>query len=261
VINSSLRFFDRTHLLAAATRSEEGFPVIHARLPNVGQDLRFTPEVLASIYMGKIHRWNDPRIAAVNHHVSLPDHEIVVIHRSDGSGTTFVWTEFLSKTNPEWKATVGTGTTVNWPAGRAAEGNDGVATTVAQTPDSIGYTELSYAIQRQLSYRTVRNAAGNFIQANLLTLAAAASATRTGSDTRDLSLTNAAGKEAYPIASLTWLLIPESMPDPATRSAVADFLQWMLTAGQKECSALAYTPLPKEVVSRELELLARFRSK
>jgi len=230
-------------------------------LPNVGPDLRFTAEVLADIYMGKIHRWNDPRITAINHHVSLPDHEIVAIHRSDGSGTTFVWTDFLSKTNPEWKTTVGTATTVTWPTGRSAEGNDGIATAVAVTPDSIGYTELSYAIQRQLSYGVVRNAAGNFVQANLFTLAAAASSTRSGPDNSDTSLTNAAGKDAYPITSLTWLFVPESMPDPATKSAVADLLQWMLTAGQKECSALAYTPLPKEIVNRELELLATFRAK
>jgi phosphate ABC transporter phosphate-binding protein len=230
-------------------------------LPNVGQDLRFTPEVLAAIYMGKIRRWNDPRITAINHHVSLPDHEIVVVHRSDGSGTTFIWTDFLSKTNPDWKTAIGTGTTVTWPTGRATEGNDGIATTVAVTPDSIGYTELSFAIQRQLSYGTVRNAAGNFVQANLLTLAVAASSTRGASEASDASLTNAAGKEAYPITSLTWLLVPESIPDPATRSVVADFLQWMLTSGQKECSALAYMPLPKEIVNRELELLATFKAR
>jgi phosphate transport system substrate-binding protein len=233
-------------------------PIYH--LASIGQDLRFTPEVLAGIYLGKIRRWNDPKIVAINHNVSLPDQEIVVVHRSDGSGTTFVWTDFLSKTDANWKSDVGTGTTVTWPIGQAAEGNDGVATAVAQTPYSIGYTELSYAIQRQLSYGTVRNAAGNFIQANLITLAAAAAGASPDVAQGESTLTNATGKSAYPIASLTWLLVPEHLPDSDTRSAVADFLEWILTAGQKECSALAYTPLPKEIVTHELDLVTKFKA-
>ncbi|WP_263365956.1 phosphate ABC transporter substrate-binding protein PstS [Edaphobacter bradus] len=247
-----------TAILQFATVLGAVVPVYN--LSNVGRDLRFTPDVLAGIYMGKIRRWNDPRITAINHHVTLPDHEIVVVHRSDGGGTTFAWTDFLSKTSPEWKASVGSGTTVNWPVGKEARGNDEVATAVASTPDSIGYTELSFAIQRELSYGTVRNAAGNFVQANLLTLAAAANISRNESSIYS-PLTNASGKDAYPITSLTWLLIPESMPDPATKSVVAEFLEWMLTAGQKECSALAYNPLPKEIVNSELQLLATFKSK
>jgi phosphate transport system substrate-binding protein len=232
-------------------------------LPQSGQssqDLRFTPEVLAGIYLGKIRRWNDPAIHAINHGVNLPDAEIIVVHRADGSGTTFAWTDFLSKTNAEWKSAVGSGTTVKWPVGQGAQGNDGTASTVARTPNSIGYAELSFAIQRQLSYGTVRNAAGNFTQANLITLAAAASASTQGNGAL-ASLINTPGKDAYPITAITWLLVPESFPDPATKSAVAEFLDWILTSGQKECSALAYNPLPKEIVAHELEQLATFKAK
>jgi phosphate transport system substrate-binding protein len=243
-------------LLQFATVIGAVVPIYH--LPQAGQDLRFTPEILAGIYLGKIRRWNDPAIREFNHGVTLPNADIIVIHRSDGSGTTFALTDFLSKTNPAWKAAVGSGTTVNWPTGRAIPGNDGVASLVEQTPNSIGYVELSFAIQRQLSYGTVRNAAGNFTQANLLTLAAAA-ANLSGNILAPI--TNAPGKDAYPITSLTWLLVPQSIPDPATRAALAEFLEWILTSGQKECSALAYNPLPKEVVTRELEMLATFKSK
>jgi phosphate transport system substrate-binding protein len=154
-------------------------PIYH--LPEAARDLRFTPEILAGIYLGKIRRWNDPAIKAANHGLTLPDADIVVIHRADGSGTTFAWTGFLSKTDPTWKTTVGSGFTVNWPVGRPAQGNDGIASMVDQTPNSIGYAELSYAIQRALTYGTVRNAAGNFVQANLISLAAAASSTRPAS--------------------------------------------------------------------------------
>jgi phosphate transport system substrate-binding protein len=230
-------------------------PIYH--LPRAGQDLRFTPEVLAGIYLGKIRKWNDPAIREFNRSVTLPDTDIIVVHRAEGSGTTFAFTDFLSKTNPEWKSVVGSGTTVSWPVGRAAPGNDGVAALVEQTPNSIGYTELSFAIQRQLSYGTVRNAAGNFTQANLITLpAAAASASNIL-----IPITNAPGKDAYPITSFTWLLVPQSYPDPATKAAVAEFLNWILTSGQKECSALAYNPLPSEVAARELEQLAAFKAK
>jgi phosphate ABC transporter phosphate-binding protein len=231
-------------------------PIYH--LPQAGQDLRFTPDILADIYLGKIRKWNDPAIREFNRGVTLPNADIIVIHRADGSGTTFAWTNFLSKTNPEWKAVVGTGTTVRWPTGRGAQGNDGIASLVDQTPNSIGYAELSFAIQRRLSYGTVRNAAGNFTQANLLTLAAAAA-----NSSNDIltPITNAPGKDAYPITSFTWFLVPQSFPEPATKAAVAEFLNWVLTSGQKECSALAYYPLPKEIVNRELEQLAAFKAK
>jgi phosphate transport system substrate-binding protein len=243
----------RLKLLQFATVIGAVVPVYH--LPQASQDLRFTPEILAGIYLGKIRRWNDPAIRELNHGVTLPDAEIIVVHRADGSGTTFAFTDFLSKTNPAWKNAIGAGSTVNWPIGRAAQGNDGVASLVEQTPNSIGYVELSFAIQRQLSYGTVRNAAGNFAQANLITIDAAAG----GNGNLD-SLINARGKDAYPITTYTWLLVPESIADPAIKSAVADFLDWILTSGQKECSALAFNPLPKEIVTRQQELLAKFKS-
>jgi phosphate ABC transporter phosphate-binding protein len=241
-------------LLQFATVVGAVVPVYH--LPQAGQDLRFTPEMLAGIYLGKIRKWNDPAIRDLNHGVSLPDAEIIVIHRDDGSGTTFAFTDFLSKTNPAWKTAVGAGATVKWPIGRATQGNDGVASLVEQTPNSIGYVELSFAIQRQLSYGTVRNAAGNFTQANLFTIETAADGNSTLT-----SLINAPGKDSYPITTFTWLLIPESISDPATKSAIAQFLDWILTSGQKECAALAYNPLPKEIVTRELEQLAAFKAK
>jgi phosphate ABC transporter phosphate-binding protein len=243
-------------VLQFATAIGAVVPIYH--LPQVGQDLRFTPEVLAGIYLGKVRKWNDPAIRTINRSITLPDAEIVVVHRVDGSGTTFTWTDFLSKTSPEWKSVVGTGTTVTWPIGRGAQGNDGVASMVDRTPNSIGYTELSFAIQRQLSFGTVRNPAGNFTQANLITLAAASAARNSNFYS---SLTNAPGKDAYPIVSFTWLLVPESISDPATKSAVVQFLDWVLTSGQNECSALAYNPLPKDVVAREQELLNAFKAK
>ncbi|MGD0445703.1 MAG: phosphate ABC transporter substrate-binding protein PstS [Edaphobacter sp.] len=243
-------------LLQFATVIGAVVPIYH--LPQASQDLHFTPEILAGIYLGKIRKWNDPAIREFNHSVTLPNADIVVLHRADGSGTTFAFTDFLSQTSPAWKAAVGSGTTVTWPIGRDAQGNDGIASLVDQTPNSIGYVELSFAIQRRLSYGTVRNAAGNFTQANLITLAAAAA----NSSSNILTpITNASGKDAYPITSFTWLLVPQSIPDPATKAAVAEFLEWALTSGQKECSALAYNPLPKEVVTRELEMLAAFKSK
>jgi phosphate transport system substrate-binding protein len=243
-------------LLQFATVIRAVVPIYH--LPQAGQDIRFTSDILAGIYLGKIRKWNDPAIRAVNRSVTLPNADIVVVHRADGSGTTFAFTDFLSKTNPEWKAVVGAGTTVDWPSGRGVQGNDGIASLVEQTPNSIGYVELSFAIQRRLSYGTVRNAAGNFTQANLLTLAASAADASTNILT---PITNTPGKDAYPIASFTWLLVPQSFPDPATKAAVADFLFWILTAGQRDCSALGYNPLPKEVVTRELEALAAFKAK
>jgi phosphate transport system substrate-binding protein len=246
-----------TPVLQFATVVGAVVPIYH--LEGVGRDLRFTPAILAAIYLGKIRKWNDPAIVAINHGASLPDADIVVIHRGDGSGTTYTFTSFLSLTDPGWKSTVGSGATISWPTGIAAQGNDGVASTVEKTPNSIGYAELSFAIQRRLSYGSVRNAAGNFVQANLISLAAAVSSASTGHDIAP-SLLNATGHDAYPITSFTWLLIPQSFPDPTTRAALADFLDWILTTGQKECSALAYTPLPKEIVTHQQELLNKFKS-
>jgi len=225
-------------------------------LPGVDRNLNFTPEVLADIYMGKIRKWNDPKIRESNKGVSLPDSEIVAIHRSDGSGTTFVWTDYLSKVSSEWKRSVGTGTTVHWPLGTGAQGNKGEAAAVQQAPNSIGYVELVYALRHQLSFGAVRNSAGEFVQANLASVSAAASAAA-GEMTADfrVSITNAAGKDAYPIATFTWWVMPRDFRGAEKKEAFLELLKWMLSFGQKECSALGYAPLPREIVSRELQFL------
>ncbi len=224
-------------------------------LPGVTRDLQFTPQILARIYLGKITRWNDPQLRAVNRGVSLPDMPIVVLHRSDGSGTTFAWTQFLAETSAEWKSAIGSGLRVNWPAGKGLDGNDGVALGVAETPGAIGYVELTYAVRHELSYGLVRNAAGRFVQANLETLSAAASEAPRGGGSHT-SLVNAPGKDAYPVATFTWLVlaVPGPAPGASTEKTVAlrDLLRWMLTAGQRECSALGYVPLPKNLAEREL---------
>jgi phosphate transport system substrate-binding protein len=226
-------------------------------LKGLAHDLKFTPETLADIYLGKVTRWNDPRIKASNKEANLPDSAIVIIHRSDGSGTTYAWSDFLSKTSPDWRSKVGNGTTLQWPAGNGAKGNDGVASAVQATPDSIGYVELIYAIQHDLSFGAVRNSAGEFIRADLRSLAEAAKAATSGAAFGSgSSITNAPGKAAYPIAAFTWLLFPEAIGDPTKRAAAVALLRWMLTSGQKECSSLGYAPLPREVAARQLELLS-----
>jgi phosphate ABC transporter phosphate-binding protein len=229
-------------------------------LNGINRNLNFTPKVLAGIYLGKIRKWNDPVIRESNRNTALPDTDILVVHRSDGSGTTFVWTDYLSKLSPEWRASVGVGSVVRWPLGTGAEGNEAVATMVQQTPNSIGYVELVYALRHQLSFGAVRNAAGQFIQANLssMTTAAADAAGTMSLDSR-VSMTNAPGKGAYPIASFTWWLLP---PDPGSdgkRTAFHELLQWMLSSGQKECLALGYAPLPHEVANRDLQLLSELK--
>lgn len=226
-------------------------------LNNVYQFLNFTPEALSGIYLDTIKRWNDPMIRASNPGISLPDSAIVVIHRADGSGTTFAWTDYLSKVSAEWKAHVGApGTTISWPVGQGAERNEGVAALVRQTPNSIGYVELIYAIQHELSYGAVRNAAGNFVKADLANVTAAAAGLTENSDSGfRVSITNAPGRDAYPIATFTWLLLAADSGQTAKRSAVIDFLRWALTAGQKQCSGLGYAPLPAAVVNQELQML------
>jgi len=228
-------------------------------LKGIGRSLNFTPDVLAGIYLGKIREWNDTAIRESNPNAALPDTEIVVIHRSDGSGTTFAWTDYLSKVSPEWKASVGTGTVVHWPVGIAAQGNEGVATETQQTANSIGYVELAYALQHQLSFGAVRNLAGTFMQADLLSVSAAAlDAAGILSSDSHVSITNAPGKGAYPIATFTWWVVPQDLRSDK-RSALEELLQWRLTSGQKECSALTYAPLPREVVNRQLQVLDRAR--
>src|SRR5215472_13593574 len=227
-------------------------------ISGVGGDLNFTQKALAGIYLGAITKWNDPEIAKANPGVKLPGDDIVVVHRSDGSGTTFIFTDFLSKASQEWKSKVGAGTSPNWPVGLGGKGNDGVTGLLKQTPDSIGYVELIYAIQNKLSYGLVQNAAGQFVKASLAGVsAAAAGAAKNMPDDFRVSITNAPGKEAYPISSFTWLLIPSRIEDPAKRKAVTDFLKWMLVDGQKAAAGLNYAPLPKEVVAKEEKQIAK----
>jgi phosphate ABC transporter phosphate-binding protein len=222
--------------------------------------LKFTPDVLAEIYLGKIKKWNDAKIRASNRNLHLPNSDIVVTDRSDGSGTTYVWTDFLSKISPPWKTTVGSGVTVKWPVGSGAQGNDAVAAMVQQTPNSIGYVELVYALRHQLNYGAVQNAAGQFVQADLTSVTAAASGA-SGSMTADfrVSITNPPGKGAYPISTFTWWIFPSDKAPNPKKPAFLELLQWMLTDGQKECSALGYAPLPREIVARELQSLSAFK--
>jgi phosphate transport system substrate-binding protein len=220
--------------------------------------LNFTPEALAGIYLGKITKWNDPAIAGANKGVNLPAQDIVVIHRSDGSGTTYIWTDYLSKVSDEWKGKVSKSTSVNWPVGLGGKGNEGVTGLVKQTPNSIGYVELIYAIQNNIPYGTVKNSSGAFIKADLasVTAAAAGAAKDMPADFR-VSITNAAGKTAFPISSFTWLLIPSKIQDAGKRDAIKGFLKWMLTDGQSYNEQLSYAKLPKEVVEKELKAISK----
>jgi phosphate transport system substrate-binding protein len=220
-------------------------------IPGVKRELKFTPELLAGIFLGKINNWNDSAIAHVNPGVKFPNMPIVVAHRSDGSGTTYVFTDYLSKVSPEWNSKVGKGTSVKWPVGLGGKGNEGVAGTIRQIDGSIGYIELIYAVQNEITYGVVRNKAGNFVKASLeTTTAAAAAAAANMPDDYRVSITNPDGKNAYPIASFTWLLIPQQSKDAAKGKVLHDFLIWMLKDGQRETTDLAYAPLPKEVVKK-----------
>ena len=226
------------------------------KVPGVPSGLKFTPEALAGIFLGKIAKWNDPAIAGVNPGVKLPASDIVVVHRSDGSGTTYVWTDYLSKVSPEWQSKVGKATSVNWPVGLGGKGNEGVSGLVQQTDGAIGYVELIYAVQNKIAYGSVRNAAGEFVTADLasVTAAAAAAAANMPDDFR-VSITNAAGKGAYPISSFTWLLVPAAIQDAAKKRVIVDFLKWMLADGQNMTEALAYARLPRQVVAKELKAI------
>jgi len=219
-------------------------------VPGVTGELKFTPEALSGIFLGKISKWNDKALTSANPGVNLPDKDIIVLHRSDGSGTTFIWTDYLSKISPEWKSQVGSDTSVKWPLGMGGKGNEGVAGMIRQLSGAIGYVELIYAVQNNIPYGSVRNSAGNFVKASLEGVtAAAASAPKMPADFR-VSITNAPGKDAYPISSFTWLLIPAQSKDAAKGKILADFLNWMVTDGQKMTSALAYAPLPDNVAAK-----------
>jgi len=219
-------------------------------VPGVKGELKFTPAMLAGIFLGTITNWNDKSISAANPGVTFPNQDIIVVHRSDGSGTTFIWTDYLSKVSPEWKSQVGSGTSVKWPRGLGGKGNEGVAGSIRQLAGSIGYVELIYAVQNNIPYGSVKNAAGDFIKASLGSVtAAAASAPKMPPDFR-VSITNAPGKDAYPISSFTWLLIPAQSKDAAKGKILADFLNWMVTDGQKMTNALSYAPLPDNVAAK-----------
>ena len=221
-------------------------------IPGVTQELNFTPDALAGIFLGKIKKWNDPEITKANSAVILPNKDIVVVHLSDGSVTTYVWVDYLSKVSPEWKSKVGLNTSVNWPVGLGGKGNEGVAGLIQQTPYSLGYLELIYAVQNKMTYGKVRNSDGMFVKADLasVTAAASAAAKQMPADFR-VSITNAEGKDVYPVSSFTWLLIPAKIQDQAKKKAIKDFLQWMLSDGQNMVEALSYARLPNEVIAME----------
>ena len=229
-------------------------------IPGVNATLKFTPAALAGIFLGKITKWNDPAIQGSNPGVRLPSANILVIHRSDGSGTTYTWADYLSKVSPEWKNKVGVGTSVNWPVGLGGKGNEGVAGLIKRIPNSIGYIELIYAVQNHILYGEVQNSSGNFIEADLKSVtAAAASATKTMPADFRVSITNAPGAGAYPISTYTWLLIPEKLNDATKAKALKAFLRWGLTTGQQYCESLTYAPLPAAVVQKELQQMKKLQ--
>ncbi|HZR56714.1 MAG TPA: phosphate ABC transporter substrate-binding protein PstS [Terriglobales bacterium] len=222
-------------------------------IPGVTGEVKFTPQALAGIFLGKITSWNDPALVSANPGVNFPNQPIVVVHRSDGSGTTFIFTDYLSKVNPEWQSGPSKGTSVKWPVGLGGKGNEGVAGMVRQMQGAIGYIELIYAVQNKIPYGVVQNSSKNFVKASLESVtAAAASAPKMPADFR-VSITNAPGKDAYPISSFTWLLIPAQSKDAAKGKILNDFLNWMLVDGQKMTANLTYAPLPEAVVAKVKE--------
>jgi phosphate transport system substrate-binding protein len=252
-------------------RSKRGTDVVHFptvlgavvpayNIPGVTATLRFTPDALAGIYLGRVTKWNDPRIASANPGVTLPATDIVVVHRADGSGTTYVWVDYLAKISSEWKERVGVATSVSWPTGIGGNGNEGVMALVRQTPGAVGYVELIYAMQTSTLYGAVQNSSGNFVMADLasVTAAAAGAAENMPEDFR-ISITNAPGADAYPVSSFTWLLVPTTFSDPAKRQVMVDFLTWMLNEGQTLTEALHYAKLPPSVVAMEREAIARIQ--
>jgi phosphate transport system substrate-binding protein len=254
-----------------AFQDKHGFGILHFptvmgavvptyNIPDVTAALNFAPETLAGIFLGKITKWNDPAIVATNKGVRLPASDIVVVHRSDGSGTTYIWTDYLSKVSDEWKDKVGKGASVNWPVGLGGKGNEGVTGQIKNAPNSIGYVELIYAVSNNIPYGSVKNSSGNFVKADLASVSAAAAAVaKTMPDDFRVSITNPPGKTAYPIASFTWLLIPEKFSDTAKRDAIKGFLDWMLADGQNYAEQLTYAKLPTEVIVKEKKALAKIQ--
>ena len=224
-------------------------------IPGFKGELKFTPEVIAGIYLGKITSWNDPAIAKINPGVSLPNQGIIVVHRSDGSGTTYIFSDYLSKVSNEWRDSVGKGTSVKWPTGLGAKGNEGVAGMVRQMEGAFGYVELIYALQNNISFGPVKNTAGNFVKASLESTTAAAASVKTMPADFRVSITNPSGKDAYPIASFTWLLVPADWKDKNKEKIIVDFLNWMLDQGQNMTADLNYAPLPDAVKQKEREAI------
>ncbi len=226
-----------------------GAVVVTYNLPKVGKGLKLTPEVLSDIYLGKITKWNDSRLTSINSGLNLPDEAIFVAHRSDGSGTTNIFTGYLSKVSDSWKSKVGQGTSVNWPVGLGGKGNEGVTGLVKQTEGSIGYVELAYAEKNNLPYAALKNKAGNFVEPTFDAVSAAAAGfiKNMPADLR-VEITNADGKNSYPISGFTWLLIYKNMKDKTKAQAIVNFLKWAVTDGEKYTKELYYAPLPKEIV-------------
>jgi phosphate transport system substrate-binding protein len=221
--------------------------------------LKLDGDTIAGIYLGQIKKWNDPKITALNPGAKLPDQDIVVVHRSDGSGTTFIFTDYLSKVSPEWKQKAGNNTSVNWPAGIGGKGNEGVSGQVKQTPGAIGYVELIYALQNKMPYADIKNAAGQFVKPTIESVTAALATANIPDDFR-FSMTNAPGKDAYPIAGATWLLVYEQQKDPAKGKKLVEFLKWALTKGEGMVKELNYAPLPDEVQQRVLKRIDEIKT-
>jgi phosphate transport system substrate-binding protein len=228
-------------------------------IPGVSGEVKFTPELLAAIFLGTITNWNDAAISKVNPGVSFPNQEIIVIHRSDGSGTTYIFTDYLSKVSSDWANSTGKGTAVKWPKGLGGKGNEGVAGQIRQLPGSIGYVELIYAVQNNIPYGSVKNSSGTFIKASLGSVTAAAASVKSMPADFRVSITNAPGKDAYPISSFTWLLIPTQSKDAAKGKIINDFLNWMVDDGQKMTADLTYAPLPQNVASKVKDTIKQVR--
>jgi len=238
-----------------------GAVVLTYNIPGISTSLKFTPEAIAGIYLGRITKWNDPALTAPNPGVPLPDQDIVVAHRADGSGTTYIFTDYLSKVSPEWEKKVGKSTSVNWPVGLGGKGNEGVTGLVKESPNSIGYVELIYALSNKLPFADVKNQAGSFVKASLaaVTAAAAGYASQMPDDFR-VVITNAPGADAYPISGMTWLLVYEKQHDIEKGKKLVQFIDWMLHDGQKYAADLQYAPLPPAVVMKEVQALRRVAS-
>ena len=236
-----------------------GAVVLSYNIPNVTAILKLTPDVIAGIYLGNVKSWDDAKIKAANPGVNLPSKAIEVVHRSDGSGTSFCFTDYLSKISPEWKSKVGVIDSVLWPLGLGGKGSDGVEGLIKQTPYSIGYVELIYAVQNKMSFADVQNASGSFVTPSFKSVSEAAANSKEMPDDFRVSITNAPGKASYPISTFTWLLVPSHIADPARKKAITGFLGWMLTTGQKDAEGLSYAQLPKAVVTKVQKQIAQIQ--